>query len=276
MCERYAGYIARERRVGTTTRRHRPAQERGTPRGRAPARRLLDSTRYGPCPRRPSSSCGCSLICCRRGSTRADHASATRRGARRSPRRLARGARPPDGAARPRSIADLGAGAGFPGLPLADLRSPAPSVALVESSSAQVRVHRAGDRGSPASRTPAASTPGPRRGPRVARYDLVTARALAPLAVVAEYAAPLLRVGGTLVAWRGRRDLEAEAPRPAAAASSAWKPACDRSRSSPIRRREHRHLHLMLKVRETPARFPRRAGDRPQATARVTEHDGRV
>ena len=38
------------------------------------------------------------------------------------------------------------------------------------------------------------------------RCDVVMARALAPLAVVAEYAAPLLRLGGTLVVWRGRRD----------------------------------------------------------------------
>ena len=53
----------------------------------------------------------------------------------------------------------------------------------------------------------------PGRGARASAsaFDLVTARALAPLEVVAEYAAPLLRVGGTLVAWRGRRDPESEA-----------------------------------------------------------------
>ena len=43
------------------------------------------------------------------------------------------------------------------------------------------------------------------------RFELVTARALAPLAVVAEYAAPLLEVGGALVVWRGRRDPDDEA-----------------------------------------------------------------
>ena len=35
-------------------------------------------------------------------------------------------------------------------------------------------------------------------------HDLVTARAVAPLAVLVEYAAPLLRAGGSLVAWKGR------------------------------------------------------------------------
>ena len=37
-------------------------------------------------------------------------------------------------------------------------------------------------------------------------HDLVTARALAPLPVLVEYAAPLLEPGGALVAWKGRRD----------------------------------------------------------------------
>ena len=40
--------------------------------------------------------------------------------------------------------------------------------------------------------------------------DVVLARALAPPPVVLEYAAPLLRVGGALVDWRGRREPEAE------------------------------------------------------------------
>ena len=35
------------------------------------------------------------------------------------------------------------------------------------------------------------------------RCDVVTARALAALPVLCEYAAPLLREGGVLVAWKG-------------------------------------------------------------------------
>ena len=49
-------------------------------------------------------------------------------------------------------------------------------------------------------------------------HDVVTARALAPLGVLAEYAAPLLRVGGTLVAWKGARDPAEEAAAERAAA----------------------------------------------------------
>ena len=36
--------------------------------------------------------------------------------------------------------------------------------------------------------------------------DVVTARALAPTAILVEYAAPILRLGGSPVAWKGRRD----------------------------------------------------------------------
>ena len=49
----------------------------------------------------------------------------------------------------------------------------------------------------------------------IERFDLVTARALAPLPVVAEYAAPLLAGRRQrCVAWRGRRDAADEAARP--------------------------------------------------------------
>ena len=66
-------------------------------------------------------------------------------------------------------------------------------------------------------------------------YDAVTARALGPLALLAEYAAPLLREGGVLVAWKGARDAAEEAAGAAAAAKLSmarglrcWR--CSRSR----------------------------------------------
>ena len=55
-------------------------------------------------------------------------------------------------------------------------------------------------------------------------YDVVTARALAPLAVLAEYAAPLLAPGGSLVAWKGARDPVEEAAGAAAAALLGLEP----------------------------------------------------
>jgi 16S rRNA (guanine527-N7)-methyltransferase len=87
----------------------------------------------------------------------------------------------------------------------------------------------------------------------------VTARALAPLAVLAEYAAPLLREGGVLVAWKGRRDAQEE--RDAAAAAEELGLAVEEIRPvRPYPEAEHRHLHLLRKVAPTPDRFPRRPG----------------
>jgi 16S rRNA (guanine527-N7)-methyltransferase len=89
--------------------------------------------------------------------------------------------------------------------------------------------------------------------------DLVTARALAPLAVVAEYAAPLLTVGGTLVAWRGRRDPDDEAVGARAAVELGLEPGTV-IRVEPYPGALHRHLHVLRKVAPTPDRFPRRPG----------------
>ncbi len=104
-------------------------------------------------------------------------------------------------------VADLGSGGGFPGLPMA-IAEPALDLGLVESHGRRatflqtviealglervsVRTMRAEDAG---------------RGPMLrATFDLVTARALAPLPVLIEYALPLLKDGGLLVAPKGSR-----------------------------------------------------------------------
>ena len=91
------------------------------------------------------------------------------------------------------------------------------------------------------------------------RCELVTARAVGPLAVILEYAAPVLRLGGSLVAWKGRRDASEE--RDAAAAAEVLGLAPDEVvpvRPYPDSR--DRHLHVFRKSAPTPARFPRRAG----------------
>jgi 16S rRNA (guanine527-N7)-methyltransferase len=91
------------------------------------------------------------------------------------------------------------------------------------------------------------------------RHEVVTARALAPLAVVAEYGAPLLRIGGELIVWRGKRDEHEEAAGARAAAELGLEPAPP-LQVFPYPAARQRHLHVMRKVRPTPARFPRRLG----------------
>jgi len=85
------------------------------------------------------------------------------------------------------------------------------------------------------------------------------ARALAPQTVVLEYAAPLLRNGGALVDWRGRRSAEAEAQADRAATVLGLRRQEIR-RVAPFEGATDHHLHVFTKVHETPPRFPRRAG----------------
>lgn len=155
-----------------------------------------------------------------------------------------------------RSIADLGSGGGFPGLALA-VALPDAEVTLVESVGKKTKfLRRAADAaGLRNVRIVNARAEAWRDG--LATQDIVTARALGPLNVVVEYAAPLLKEGGAFVAWKGKRDPSAEADGLMAAEIVGLEDA------EPIPVDSlygDRHLYVYLKVRETPAEFPRREG----------------
>lgn len=155
-------------------------------------------------------------------------------------------------------IADLGAGAGFPGLPLAIARPDAAAI-LVESNGRKCAFIRAAAAAAGVTNVEVVAERAESWTEGLGRCDVVTARALAPLGVLAEYAAPLLREGGVLVAWKGRRDPAEEAQAAAAAAELGLEVAEVRP-VAPYERAEHRHLHVLRKVAPTPVRFPRRPG----------------
>jgi 16S rRNA (guanine527-N7)-methyltransferase len=164
-----------------------------------------------------------------------------------------------------RRIADIGAGAGFPGLVLA-IAVPRAQVDLIESAGRKTavidRLIQATELGNARSITARvedyARVPPALGGGREA-YDAVTARAVAPLAVLVEYAAPLLRPDGVLVAWKGARDL-AEEDSGAAAAEKVGMAVKEVVPVQPYPASENRHLHVYRKIAPTPAGFPRRAG----------------
>ncbi len=157
-----------------------------------------------------------------------------------------------------RRIADLGSGAGFPGLALA-VALPDAEVSLIESQTRKCEFLERLCTAAGLENARVVCTRAEEWGAGIGTNDAVLARALAPQAVVLEYAAPLLRVGGALVDWRGRRDQAAE--READRAAALLGLARDEVRRViPFEGASDHHLHVFTKVRETPSRFPRRAG----------------
>ncbi len=157
-------------------------------------------------------------------------------------------------------IADVGAGAGFPGLALA-AALPGASVDLIEATARKCAVIRrlGGAAGLPNFRAVAARAEEWAAGEGAGAYEAVTARAVAPLGVLVEYAAPLLRETGVLVAWKGRRDDKEERAAAGAAGIVGLSPLEVR-RVTPFPGARDRHLHVFGKVAPTPDRYPRRAG----------------
>jgi len=108
----------------------------------------------------------------------------------------------------PVSLLDIGTGGGFPAVPLA-LAWPECEVTMSESIGKKARflqslvdgipLHRArvihGRVEDPAAKLPQHS------------FDMITARGVAHIATVLQYALPLLAANGRLVLWKGERDL---------------------------------------------------------------------
>lgn len=157
-----------------------------------------------------------------------------------------------------RRIIDIGAGPGFPGLALA-AASPQARVRLIDSvaKKCDFMVRAAARAG--LSNVEVTHIRAEILGVEPPSADLVTARAVGRLAMVEEYAAPLLIVGGHLVAWAGRRDAEEEADA-ASAAEDLGLDLVEVRSVSPFAAARHRHLHVYRKAAATPDRFPRRPG----------------
>jgi 16S rRNA (guanine527-N7)-methyltransferase len=158
------------------------------------------------------------------------------------------------------SIADIGSGAGFPGLVLA-VALPDSHIDLIESVGRKCdfmrRAIEVGGIGN--ARVLNARSEELARGEVRDAYAAVTARAVGRLSTLAELASPLLDEGGVLVAWKGRRDPDEERQLDNAAATLAMRPEEIRH-VGPYAGSEHRHLHVIRKFAPTPEKLPRRAG----------------
>lgn len=155
-------------------------------------------------------------------------------------------------------VADLGAGAGLPGLVLA-AALPRADFVLVEAAARKCDFLRSAVDAMKLDNAKVVWARAEEWRDGIRRCDIVCARALAALPVLCEYAAPLLREQGLLVAWKGAVSDEEAADATAAAAELGL--AADPVRPvAPFPGSGRRTLHVMRKVAPTPARFPRRAG----------------
>jgi 16S rRNA (guanine527-N7)-methyltransferase len=161
-----------------------------------------------------------------------------------------------------RTIADVGAGAGFPGLVLAAML-PDAQVDLIESIARKCefidRAAVAGGIANARALSVRAEDWARPDSPGRESYDAVTARAVGRLSTLAELASPLLRDGGVLVAWKGRRDPGEEAELERGALRLGIGLGEVRS-ADPYAGSRNRHLYLMRKQGPTPTDLPRRAG----------------
>ena len=157
-----------------------------------------------------------------------------------------------------RVIADLGSGAGFPGLVLA-VALPHARVALVESAARKCEFLSRLLLTTGVGNAHVVNARAEQWPQGLGTHDLVTARALAPLGVVCEYAAPLLTIGGALVAWKGAVSAS-EARAAQQAAVQLRLQATQVVRSEPYAGSVAHQLHVFAKLAETPGQYPRRAG----------------
>jgi 16S rRNA (guanine527-N7)-methyltransferase len=155
-------------------------------------------------------------------------------------------------------VADLGAGGGMPGLVLAAVL-PRARVVLIESHNRTCAFLRDAAEAMDLANVEIVCVRAEEWRAGADLCDVVTARALAALPVVVEYAAPLLGPGGALVAWKGEVPQD-EADDGVAAARVLGLELSPPQPVRPFAGSERRTLHVARKVAPTPAGYPRRTG----------------
>jgi 16S rRNA (guanine527-N7)-methyltransferase len=160
-------------------------------------------------------------------------------------------------------LADVGSGGGLPGIPISIVR-PNLRTSLIESTGKKADfLRRAAEKlalGSVDVVNARVEDLGRMRGQRGV-YSIVTTRAVARLSVIAEYCVPLLEVGGQAIAMKaGLQSEELEEGRRATGALGARVARVKPVTMLPEVGDKKRNLVVLAKVRETPARYPRKAG----------------
>jgi len=158
------------------------------------------------------------------------------------------------------TIADLGSGGGFPGLVLA-IALPEAQLTLVESAARKADFLRETAEAMTLENVAVVAERAELWALEAREQDVVTSRALAATSILLEYAAPLLRVGGSLVAWKGNVSEEESGDAAFAAEELQMsRPTEVEVSEDLVRGADRRQLVISEKLAVTPDRYPRRPG----------------
>ncbi len=158
-------------------------------------------------------------------------------------------------------VVDIGTGGGFPGLPVA-IVFPHWTIALMDATRKKITAIELVCQNLGIANVSFL----PQRAEQVAHqpthretYDLALLRAVGPVNTCAEYALPLLRLGGQAVLYRGQWTADEEAGLAAILPRLGGKLRSVRSQTTPLTQ-GIRHNVVLTKVDRTPDKFPRRPG----------------
>lgn len=159
------------------------------------------------------------------------------------------------------AVIDIGSGAGFPGLPVA-ITCPSWTVTLLDSTQKKVAFIKdalqylnLANASALAARAEALGQTPQHRD----HYDIALIRAVAPAAVCAEYALPLLKIGGKAVLYRGQWTPEETAQLESVVQQLGGKIWQVDSFKTPLSQGD-RHCIWLEKLAPTPREFPRDIG----------------
>lgn len=160
------------------------------------------------------------------------------------------------------TVCDVGAGAGFPSLPL-KIAFPQLKITIIDSLNKRIKfladlTAKLGLKDVELVHARAEEFGGKRSKSRES-FDLVTARAVARLSVLSEFCLPLAKVGGKFAALKAQK-AEAELDDASYAIKTlGGRVASDKELQLPVTGDE-RHIIVIDKIKPTPKRYPRKAG----------------
>lgn len=159
-----------------------------------------------------------------------------------------------------KSLMDIGTGGGFPACPIA-LAFPDVSVTGIDSIGKKIKFINQLAQNMHLKNLSAIVSRTEDLPPNMyEKFDIVTSRAVAPLNVILEYAAPFIKVGGYFIAYKSKAVNEEITQAQNALKTLHCKLVDVIEYNLPLSENFERNLVIIKKITNTPKGFPRRAG----------------